>query len=522
MKGNRITIIYFVFGTLSVLLVGFILYFSLTTVLINESVMSTETSVNQTGRYLEVYVDKLKIISTNIVKNQDVIEFFSHTGQQSDEFYMERIDGLIDDHISATESLKSIIVISKDGKIFSNEENLDMSMSEDMMKEEWYVQAVYNEMPSLTSARMQKFSMDKELWVISLSQEIIDEEGDNIGVAVIDVPYTAFEEYLMDLHLGDGGFAFILNEDGGVVFHEDKSYYEDERLMNELNDIKNMRSGYQAGSDQLINQYPMLNTDWTLVAVCSVDSLTVLRRQILETILFGVGIILVVVVITSVILRRLTSEIKERESDIHHYEMNALYSQINPHFLYNTLDTIVWMAEFNQKDEVITTTKSLAQFFRLSLNKGKELTTVEDEIEHVKQYLYIQKQRYQEKLTYDFIIDEELKDIIIPKIILQPVVENSIYHGIKDLDGEGHIDIVVRKSDKGLELLVSDNGVGFDSTDQQLPKSSKTKLGGVGLKNVDKRIKLYCGDGYGLNIRSKKGKGTSVILSLCLDGETVV
>ncbi len=98
--------------------------------------------------------------------------------------------------------------------------------------------------------------------------------------------------------------------------------------------------------------------------------------------------------------------------------MMALYSQINPHFLYNTLDTIVWMAEFNQSEDVIKITKSLAQFFRLSLNQGNNVTTLGDEIEHVKQYLYIQKQRYQDKLNYSFEIDETLLDIMVPKIIL--------------------------------------------------------------------------------------------------------
>ncbi len=519
MKGNRITFIYFIFGTLSVILVGFILYSSLTGVLINESVMSTENSVNQSGKYLEVYIDKLKIISNTIVSNPDVIDFFSHEGDLDSSFYMKRINGLIDDQMRATDSLESIIIISKDGKLFSNEDNLDMTMSEDMMKEDWYVKAIHNEMPSLTSARMQKFSMDKDLWVISLSQEIVDYRGNNIGVAVIDVPYTAFEAYLMDLHLGEGGFAFILNNSDGVVFHADVSYYEDPEKVNELVAVKSMPIGYQTGSDTLISKYSMANTDWTLIAVCSVDALTILRRQILETILFGIGIILLVVIITSIILRRLTSEIKEREGEIHHYEMNALYSQINPHFLYNTLDTIVWMAEFNQKEEVIETTKSLAQFFRLSLNKGKELTSLEDEVEHAAKYLYIQKQRYQEKLTYEFKVDESLKDIIIPKIILQPVIENSIYHGIKDKDGQGHIEIKAYGDGRDIKILVADNGVGFNMEDSHLPKSTKTKLGGVGLMNVDKRIKLYCGENYGIGIKSKVGAGTTVTLTLCIKGE---
>ncbi len=130
--------------------------------------------------------------------------------------------------------------------------------------------------------------------------------------------------------------------------------------------------------------------------------------------IFGISIILVVVLVTSVILKRLTAEIQRREQEIHHYEMNAMYSQINPHFLYNTLDTIVWMAEFNQKEDVIEITKTLAQFFRLSLNQGKETTSLKNEIEHVKQYLFIQKQRYQDKLDYRITIDEKILEVNCP------------------------------------------------------------------------------------------------------------
>ena len=509
----KITRIYLIFGSLSILLVGFILYYSLTNVLVEESVMSTKMAVNQSGRYLEVYIDKLNVISNTLVDNQDVIEYFSGEDNLENQVYEKRIQQLITSMMNSDATLQSIIIISKDGKVFSNEDKLDMSMSEDMMQEKWYMKAIHNDMPTLTSARMQPFSMDNDLWVISLSQEIVNENGHNIGVAVIDVPYTALETYLMDLHLGEEGYAYILNDNQDVVFHQDKAYYENENLKDSLVQILNTPIGYQKGSSTLKNHYVMNNTDWTLVAVSSVDALTVLRRQVLETVIFGISIILVVVLVTSVILKRLTAEIRSREQEIHHYEMNAMYSQINPHFLYNTLDTIVWMAEFNQKEDVIEITKTLAQFFRLSLNQGKETTSLKNEIEHVKQYLFIQKQRYQDKLDYRITIDEKILEVIVPKIILQPIVENSIYHGIKDMDGGGIINIDVIDDDENIIITVTDNGIGFDSDD--IPLSSKTKLGGVGLKNVDRRIKLFCGESYGLEIQSQKNQGTKVTLKLC-------
>jgi len=519
-KGTHaLSLAYLLFGCVGIFIVGFLLYYSLSMVLFNLSISSTDASLSQSGKYLEVYIDRLKTMSSLVSHNSDVVDFFSHENELTDEQYTNRINQLITNVIDSDESVKSIVLISKEGKVFSNEKELNMSMSEDMMKEEWYVNAIHSDMPKLTSARMQSFSMDKDLWVISLSEEIVDYDGENIGVAVIDIPYTTLEGYLMGLHLGEGGYAYILNSDNEVVFHHDVAYYSDQERVTELITLKNTNNEAVLSDDTLISQYKINNTDWTLVGVCKIDAITIIRRQIVETILFGFAIIFIGVIITSALLRRLTKELSKKEEDIHAHQMNALYSQINPHFLYNTLDTIVWMAEFNQSEDVIKTTKSLAQFFRLSLNQGKKLTTLRDEIEHVKQYLYIQKQRYQEKLSYEFVVDESLYDVLVPKIILQPIVENSIYHGIQELEDGGKIIIRCTKSSTQKQdfiIEIEDNGIGFDYKNkiELLPQSKKTRLGGVGLKNVQQRIHLLCGSKYGVKIESKENQGTKVTLLL--------
>ncbi len=520
MKGTHVlSLAYLLFGCVGIFIVGFLLYYILSVVLINISISSTDDSLSQSGKYLEVYIDRLKTTSSLVSHNSDVVDFFSHKTELTDEQYSNRINQLILDVIDSDESVTSIVLISKEGKVFSNEKELNMSMSEDMMKEEWYVSAINSELPKLTSARMQSFSMDKDLWVISLSEEIVDENGDNIGVAVIDIPYTTLEGYLMGMHLGNGGYAFILNGDNKVVFHHDVAYYSNPELVSKLVSLKNTNSKTISADDTLVSQYKISNTDWTLVGVCKVDAITVIRRQIIETILFGFAIILIGVIITSVLLRKLTKELSEKEEDIHAHQMNALYSQINPHFLYNTLDTIVWMAEFNQSEDVIKITKSLAQFFRLSLNQGEKLTTLQDELEHVKQYLYIQKQRYQEKLTYEFHVDKSLYDVLVPKIILQPIVENSIYHGLQEIEAGGKIIIHCMKSttqSHDFMIVIEDNGIGFNYKNdiELLPHSKKTRLGGVGLKNVQQRIQLYYGNTYGVRIESTENCGTKVTLLL--------
>ena len=194
------------------------------------------------------------------------------------------------------------------------------------------------------------------------------------------------------------------------------------------------------------------------------------------------------------------------------YEIKALHSQINPHFLYNTLDTIIWMAEFKDEKKVIAITKALANFFRISLSNGNEMILLKDEIKHVQEYLFIQKQRYEDKLSYSFNVDETLLSAEVPKIILQPVVENSIYHGIKNIPGNGLIKIDVYKKDDSINISVKDNGIGFKKS----KNFKKNKIGGVGIQNVDKRIKFYYGKKYGIFI-SKPNEGAEVIIKIPLN-----
>jgi sensor histidine kinase yesM len=204
------------------------------------------------------------------------------------------------------------------------------------------------------------------------------------------------------------------------------------------------------------------------------------------------------------------NEMIDKIKYLREYEINALYSQINPHFLYNTLDTIIWMAEFQDTEKVISITKALSNFFRISLSNGKEKIPLKEEINHIKEYLYIQKQRYEDKLEYKISIQEELKNIEVPKIILQPFVENAIYHGIKNLDTTGIISIYSQIIENKIELIIEDNGIGFEAAKKQ----ALMKMGGVGIKNVNKRIQYYYGKEYGAKIDSSFKTGARIIITL--------
>ena len=213
-------------------------------------------------------------------------------------------------------------------------------------------------------------------------------------------------------------------------------------------------------------------------------------------------------------IENLMQLVKEEEQNARRYELRALSAQINPHFLYNTLDTIVWMAEFNDGQRVVDLTKSLAKYFRLALNQGQEQISLQDEIDHVRQYLFIQKQRYGDKLNYEILEEEMLGDYQLPKLVLQPLVENAIYHGIKEMDRPGMIRVTSEIKEEQVVLTIYDNGRGFalsESTDQTL-----LRLGGVGLKNVDQRLRLQFGTSYHMEIDSKANSYTKITLYLPL------
>lgn len=203
-------------------------------------------------------------------------------------------------------------------------------------------------------------------------------------------------------------------------------------------------------------------------------------------------------------------------------ELEILQMQINPHFLYNTLDTIVWLAEAGNKEAVVEMVQTLSDFFRSSLNSGKDIVSIESEIRHVSSYLQIQRVRYQDILEYEISIPEEIGNCQIPKITLQPLVENALYHGIKYKRGKGKIVVTGRIQDHMCVLSVRDDGVGMTKERlHQVRGGLTTKIEDsndfYGLYNVNERIRLKFGEEYGLRIDSISQEGTAVDVWLPLE-----
>lgn len=552
----QISLFFLIASFLMVLLTTGAYYYSASSIILSDTLEQTIYAVDQSGNDLENYIIELKQIAMYISRNDPIRDYLNGGSDEA----KQAAHQVIDQVLATNSSIVSVVAIGKDGGLVSNETELEMSVSDDMMKESWYVRAIDNQqMPALTSARLQEFTMDKDTWVIALSQEMFDKSGEHLGVVLLDIKYQVVEGYLDHLPLGELGFAFIMDDNKQVVYHPDPSYFVDEEKISDLIEMVENSKGYDIERNLLTHLYVIPNTHWTLVGVSSLDQLSLVRRQLIEVLTIISVIVLLVILMGSLFIaskitkpikdlekvmkdfdaydtsieistgcyevealsiefnnmvteiQRLLSEIKENERYLRNYELNALYSQINPHFLYNTLDTIVWMAEFNDSEKVIEVTKSLAQFFRISLSKGQEMITLEDEFDHIKQYLFIQKQRYAEQLDYTIKLDDSIKNIQVPKIILQPIVENAIYHGIREKTSGGHITVKSEVKNNTLFLTITDDGVGFD---EENTRSKSIKLGGVGIENVRKRLTLVYGKESELVVKSVLDKGTTVTIKI--------
>ena len=215
-------------------------------------------------------------------------------------------------------------------------------------------------------------------------------------------------------------------------------------------------------------------------------------------------------------IQHLLENVKKEEEMQHLTQLQLLQAQINPHFLYNTLDTIIWLIEGGQPDDAVDMISSLSVFFRTSLSKGKDVIPLSEEKRHTISYLEIQQSRYRDILEFEIHIPEEFNGMMVPKLTLQPLAENALYHGIKNKRGGGKILIEGEKAGKDLILRVRDNGQGMTAERlHEIQEAIRTgERAGFGLSAVAERLRLYYGEGYGMKIESEEGKGTAVEVRL--------
>ena len=507
----------------------------------NKEIEYTNENVTSTARYITLYIDKHRNIINLLAVDTDIKGFLT-TGNKN---YRQNIDKMISLILNSNTGNKNITVIGKNGNIVSSDKVNNMNISTNMMKEKWYIDAINNsDMPVFNPIRKNSATMNSDFWFLSISHDIKNENNENLGVIVFDIKYEILEKYLNTLAFGKQSDSIIVDENDNIIYYKDVNCFINKKCLEKFSE-KNLKS-----RDMYLSTIKIENTNWRLKNLANMNDLITLKKNFLHMV---ITIFLVSLVFSSVIafiaitkflrpLINLEKHMQESETTLsefqlkedtgyeinnliehfnamirkikylREYEIKALHSQINPHFLYNTLDTIIWMAEFKDEKKVIAITKALANFFRISLSNGNEMILLKDEIKHVQEYLFIQKQRYEDKLSYFFNVDETLLSAEVPKIIIQPVVENSIYHGIKNIPGNGLIEIDVYKKDDSINISVKDNGIGFKKS----KNFKKSKIGGVGIQNVDKRIKFYYGKKYGIFI-SKPNEGAEVIIKIPLN-----
>lgn len=566
---------YSIFGyfTVTALVMGILIALSLNTRFTSQlsATMETESRsmVDQVSRSVEGFLRSVMKLSDSIyygvIKNSDI----------SQESINQDLILLYDNNKDLVEN---IALFTKDGEMIEAVPAARMNSYTDIEQETWFTETL--ERPEIMQFSMPHVqylfegSGGQYKWVISVSRAVEITEGPftTQGVLLIDVRYDSLEQAMGEVSIGEDGYLYLMSGDGEIICHP-KAQLIDAGLVQE----DNLRvAGYQEGSyqekfdgeERITTVKSIGYTGWKAVGVTPVGSLTL---NTLKTRLFAVFIVLlfllVLAMINAYISSRITDPIKELEKsvsklekgdldtpvyvggsyEIRHLggsiqrmalrikqlmrdieqeheskrksEFDTLQSQINPHFLYNTLDIIVWMIENEKKSDAVRVVTALARFFRISLSKGKSIITVKDELEHVRNYLMIQQMRFKNKFTYTIQAEDEVMELASLKLMLQPMVENAIYHGMEFMDGDGEIQIQVWREEDDLYLKVSDNGLGM--TEDQVENLFKdgshvpSKRGsGIGVRNVNERVHLYFGESYGVRIQSEPDEGTDVIIHL--------
>ena len=400
-------------------------------------------------------------------------------------------------------------------------------------------------------------------WVVTMI-EPLERDGEEAWVA-LDLRFASISSYINNVGIGQHGYCFLMDE-SGILYHPQQQLIYSQLKSEDTDTLANLPDGTYSESNVIYVLQTVEGSPWRVVGVSYVDELVTsnLWENFWLLALAAVAILLAALVSSIVISRALSRPLKglsramrqfEKNADTFTYapvggarevqelsesfghmvvkiqhlmetvrreeinlrktELKALQAQINPHFLYNTLDSIAWMCEQGRNDEAVQMVNALAQLFRISISRGHELIPIRSELRHAESYLKIQKHRYKNQFSYRFDVDESCLDFLCNKITLQPIIENAIYHGINGLVDEGEIVITLRADGSDVVFTVADNGVGMEAEQiQAILRKERSDHTGIGIKNVNDRLKIYFGEGYGITIDSEPDVGTTVTIRM--------
>lgn len=531
--------------------------------------------IHQVSNSMDVYVETIeKMVNYIQLELQDTpfftMESEGASGWDSETAYIRSV---LENVANSHREVAGIFIATKEDLYVST--GMSRISRDPFQNERWYREASENpeeiQLISVVTGRNivtnRSYSIDD---VFSLAKAVQDPEtGEVLGVILLDIRHDIIQSSINGVTIGEKGFVFVMDQEDNIVYTPVNGivYRVNPKWVKAM---EPMSVQIQGGSYQIRSELSPY-TGWRTVGVFSMDEVMSSVNTIVYILFTCVIISLVLVVIVSFkFSRTLTNpifklkrlmkqaesgdltvrfnfqhndEIGELGQSFNHMiaridqliqmvyveqenkrtaEMKSLQEQIKPHFLYNTLDTISWMARDYDAEDIVRLVDALTNMFRIGLSHGKDIITVKEEITHVSNYLYIQKIRYKDKLNYVIHVDESLYAIEVPKLILQPLVENAIYHGVKAKRGGGTITITGVPEGENLVFTVQDNGAGMpqekveELNRRMSERSVLDEKKSFGLFYIRERIQLCYGKGYGVHVESTLGEGTRVTITLPL------
>lgn len=571
--GNIQTTIMIAFSIISALIIlsmGIMMYWRFSDISEENIIENNQKLMDQTVESVENYLINMRQISDAayyyVIKENDLSGNIDEIHKGMNLLYEANKD-----------KLRSIAVYNKYGSLMAAEPVATQKEEPDVTKQEWFIQAM-NRMENIhfSTPHVQNLFDDgtyRYYWVLSASRvvELTNGTESQTGVLLVDMDYSGISRMMEQINAsGNGQYYYLCDGNGNIIYHPhqvqlDNGMQSESSVKAAASDEK-IYDEYMEGVHRKVIVNSISYTGWKLVGVMPYSIFTTRMADIKQFVLVvSLLMAMMLELINQVVSVRISSPIMKLNNSVNKYEegkephiyiggseeirhlgksiqesykqnlslmkrvvweqnerrkseLDVLQSQINPHFLYNTLDSITWMIEGEKNEEAAFMITQLAKLFRISLSKGHTIISIRDELQHAQSYMNIQKIRYKNKFEVVFDIDPKILDYCVVKLVLQPILENAINYGIREMDGCGIINICGKKDGDKIILSVSDNGMGIpdDEIGFLLRDTNRIRKrgSGVGLVNVNNRIKILFGGQYGLYIESELDEGTTVYINI--------